>query len=66
MKVGVGLGSEGTLTGVLRVLACSRVLGNTLLENEIEILMLQDAMTGHLTGCSGAVLHNLLTSTSST
>jgi len=32
---------------------------------KFEISMLNDAMTGHLTGCGGANLHDLLTSASS-
>ena len=63
MKVGGGLGSEGMLSSVLRMRACSKVSGYPSLEKKI--LMTKDAMTGHLTGCSGADARNLLTSASS-
>ena len=61
MNVG-RLGSEGMPSSVLRVWACSRVLGYPSLETK-EIQNIKDAMTGHLTGSRGADLHNLLTST---
>ena len=35
-------------------------------QKKFNISMLKDAMTEHLTGCSGADLHNLLTFTFST
>ena len=46
MKVGEGLDSEGMLSSVLRVQACSRVLGYSSLKKKYEILMLKVAMTG--------------------
>ena len=49
MKVGGGLGSEGTLSSVLRVQACSGVFSNRVPfpGKKYEIMMLKDAMAGH-------------------
>ena len=57
MTVGCGLGFESMLPSVLRMQACSRVLGYSMC-----ISMLKDVMSGHVTGCGGADLHNLLAS----
>ena len=66
MKVGGTLGSQGTLSSVFRVCAYSKVSAWVFFPGKnIHISMLKDAMTGHLTGCSGADPPNLLTSASS-
>ena len=48
MKVGGGLVSKDTHSSVLRVWACHRVSGYPSIK-KFKILMLKDAMTGHLT-----------------
>ena len=48
MKVGGGLGTEATLSSVLRVQVSSRASGYPSLGKQSEILMLKDAMTEHV------------------
>lgn len=48
MKVGGGLGTEATLSSVLRVQVCSRASGYPSLGKKFEILMLKDATTEHV------------------